>query len=59
MKQKRGVGGTVSPQFTIQPGSSRMTVVPNSAASAPRVKIVPTEPPRQAPVEGTPPSSPR
>lgn len=59
MKQKQTASGTVSPQFTIQPGSSRMTVVPNAAASAPRVKVVPTEAPRQAPAEGTPPSSPR
>jgi hypothetical protein len=57
MKQKQGVSGTVSPQFVIEPGSSRMTVVPTAAASPPRVKVTTTEPAtRPAPAKRTPPS---
>ena len=57
IKQKQGASGTVSPQFVIQPGSSRMTVVPTAAASPPRVRVTPTEPAmRPAPAKRTLPS---
>lgn len=32
---------TPSPQITIQPGSSRMTLVPNAGASPARIVVVP------------------
>jgi hypothetical protein len=56
VKQKQANSGSVSPQFVIQPGSSRMTNVPTAAASAPRVRVIPTEPTSPPPAKRTPPS---
>lgn len=57
MKAKQsGSSGTVSPQYVIQPGSSRMTNVPTAAASPPRVRVIPTEPTSPPPAKRTPPS---